>query len=262
VRDVSKAQLANGFLFFSYDTSESLQETPTPTPGGGALQFVSGATLTLSSEAATNLYYYYPSVALKRRSWLQVVDVTSAVPVVNEAVSLPGMFLGAADVTANGAVIFSHREAPDNGGHQIVQASNYNGNAVRLIDSLNIASSISNVFAEANGRFYFASSDYVKPAVIGVDYHAASHGLRKLGTWETAASPNYLVSLNGYLLSGSYVAVESFSIRGSGLLDAPKVTDTPTDISLRLDRSASNDEGIWIPASDYGVEFVSWSDLE
>ena len=263
VRDVSKAQLTNGFLFFSYDTSESLPATPTP--GGGAVEVVSGGTLTLSSGMATNLHYYYPSVGTKRRSWLQVVDLTSAVPVVNEAVSLPGIFLGAADVTANGAFILSRREAPDNGSRQIVEVSNYNGKAARLIDSLYIASSISEAFAEVNGRFYFVSSDYVNPGLIGVDYNAATHGLRKLGTWETgetAASPNYLIALNGYLISGSYLAVQAFPIRSSGLLDAPKVTGTPTDISLRLDRSAASADGFWIPAGDYGVEFVSWSDLE
>ena len=197
-----------------------------------------------------------------RRSWLQVVDLTSAVPVVNEAVSLPGMFLGAADITANGAFILSHREAPDTANSQIVEVSHYNGKSARLIDSLNITSSISDVFAEANGRFYFASSDYNKPGLIGVDYHAATHGLRKLGTWETAATPNYLIALNGYLISGSYLAVEAFPIRSSGLLDSPKATGTATDISLRLDRSAAAADGFWIPASDYGVEFTAWSDLE
>jgi hypothetical protein len=50
-------------------------------------------------------------------------------------------------------------------------------------------------------------------------------------------------------------------ITASSLVPAPVVFDTPANLWLRISRTAFTPQGLWIPAAEYGVEFLKWSDL-
>jgi hypothetical protein len=99
------------------------------------------------------------------------------------------------------------------------------------------------------------------PGVTSLGYNNLTGRLARLGEWNTKESPASLHAIDGHLLASGFGALEVARITATGGLAHRAAFDTPVNLWLGVERSVVGPAGLWIPAYDYGVEFLPWSDL-
>ncbi len=254
LRGTSSAFTQNGLIFLSYDVAVEAPVTkqPTTTPA-----------LLLARPSVTGIPYrpYDPRVA----SWLQVIDWRTNTPVLRDPVSIPGALLSVAQADAQGAVILTNSDqqiSTSGPATRVIQASGYDGVSAWQLDSYITATPFHSATATDGVRLYLAR-DTGAVGVVGVGYNAATGRLAQINSWPTTETPALLNVAGGHLLASSYGNLEVASIHVStGALTAVASYDTPTNLWLRVDRSAFTPAlDLWIPAADYGVELLQHAAL-
>jgi hypothetical protein len=241
LRNISTAFSDNGFLFFSYDTGfEKPQSKP-----------VNGAARPLIPDA--------PSES-RLASWLQVIDWRSASPTLRDPVSIPGQLMSVADVDSQGAVLLTHRNqriSSEEASSRSIQASGYDGVTAWLLDSYITATSYHQASVASAGRVYLAR-DGDNHGVVGIAYNPTTGRLSQISTWTTNATPQMLSVNRGHLIASSFGNLELASLApASGQINPLASYETPTNLWLQVNRAVITPAlDIWIPAGDYGVEFL------
>lgn len=241
LRNTSTAFSDNGFLFFSYDTGF---EKPQSKPVNGA---------------ARPLIPYAPSES-RLASWLQVIDWRSASPTLRDPVSIPGQLMSVADVDAQGAVLLTHRNqriSSEEASSRSIQASGYDGVTAWLLDSYITATSYHQASVASAGRVYLAR-DGDNHGVVGIAYNPTTGRLSQISTWTANATPQMLSVNRGHLIASSFGNLELASLApASGQINPLASYETPTNLWLQVNRAVITPAlDIWIPAGDYGVEFL------
>jgi hypothetical protein len=241
LRNISTAFSDNGFLFFSYDTGfEKPQSKP-----------VNGAARPLIPDA--------PSES-RLASWLQVIDWRSASPTLRDPVSIPGQLMSVADVDSQGAVLLTHRNqriSSEEASSRSIQASGYDGVTAWLLDSYITATSYHQASVASAGRVYLAR-DGDNHGVVGIAYNPTTGRLSQISTWTANATPQMLSVNRGHLIASSFGNLELASLApASGQINPLASYETPTNLWLQVNRAVITPAlDIWIPAGDYGVEFL------
>lgn len=245
-RGASRAFAQDGFLFMSYDTSKA--QPPVIKP----------------AKPATNLRVLALKPALLT-SWLQVIDWRSGDPVLRDPVSIPGQLLSVAQADAQGAVVLTHSEqrigtrGPTT---RAIQACAYDGVSAWQLDSYISATPFGGVSATDGIRIYLACDSSAKKGVVGIGYNSATGRLGQINSWSMAEAPTLLHVSHGHLLASSFGNLEVASISLTGLLTPAASYDTPVNLQLRVDRATFTPGlDVWVPAGDYGVEFLQRSQL-
>lgn len=237
LRNVSRAYAEGGFIFSSYEE----------------------VTYPVSNDRLLN-GYYYNGIRGTVRSWLQVVDFNATTPVVRDRVSIPGTLLSVSQADVMGAVILSDAEQ-NAGNSRVVQASAYDGVSAFQLDTHNLDLPTWNASTSDGSHLFFARGG-TAPGVIALGYNGVSGQLEELSAWSTAVQAQTLSVVKPYLLASSQGILETATLGVDGTLTPAASFDTPSDLMLRVDRTAINGAGLWIPASDYGVEFLPWLELQ
>lgn len=243
VRGASRAFASAGFVFSSFDTVTAATATSTSL-NSGLFKVRRPAVFEVDSNV---------------RSWLQVVDFNTVTPIIRPAVSIPGELLSISQADAQGAIILTNAEHRG-GSARLVQASGYDGLTAFELDTHEVAVSPWNPSTSDGSHLYFARSG-TTPGVIALGYDSGLAVLKELGTWTTTGMVSTLNVVDGYLLASAYGTLETATIGADGGLTAGAVFDTPANLWLNVDRAAVSDMGLWIPANDYGVEFLPWQQL-
>jgi hypothetical protein len=231
LRNISTAFSDNGFLFFSYDTGfEKPQSKP-----------VNGAARPLIPDA-------------------EVIDWRSASPTLRDPVSIPGQLMSVADVDSQGAVLLTHRNqriSSEEASSRSIQASGYDGVTAWLLDSYITATSYHQASVASAGRVYLAR-DGDNHGVVGIAYNPTTGRLSQISTWTTNATPQMLSVNRGHLIASSFGNLELASLApASGQINPLASYETPTNLWLQVNRAVITPAlDIWIPAGDYGVEFL------
>lgn len=249
LRGTSQAFSEGGFIYFSYDTAMSHLLPSTKVATTGSLRIA------------------IPFAPREWRvaSWLQVVDWRTATPVLRDPVSIPGQLLSVAQADAQGAVILTNSDqqisttAPAT---RVIQASAYDGVTAWQLDSYITATSFYSASATDGTRVYLTRETGTK-GVVGIGYNATSGRLSQINSWTTADVPTMLDVTNGHLLASSYGNLEVASIAAAtGVLTPVASFDTPTNLWLQVNRAAFTPNlDLWIPAGDYGVEYLQRASL-
>jgi hypothetical protein len=252
LRGSSRAFAERGFVFFSFDTAT---QEPAETGLADEVTTADGTLVTLMP------IWMPPTETL--HSWLQVVDLRFAEPVVRDPVSIPGQLLSVAQADAQGAIVITEKERIDRRSSEAarsLQALAYDGASAYLLDTF-VTSTPFGAASATDGTRMFLAEGSDNPGVVAVGYDGASGRLMQTGKWDTAV-PDSLYSVGSYLL-GARTGVLSVARIGS-LGELSQVADysTPANLWLRLDRTAIvPGTGLWIPAGDYGVESLPWAEL-
>ncbi|MES2596429.1 MAG: beta-propeller domain-containing protein [Verrucomicrobiota bacterium] len=252
VRGSSRAFTQNGFIFFSYDT---VVEKPTTL---ATIAVSSAASFSRAPVAKISVPYRPQEVRLA--SWLQVIDWNANAPVLRDPVSIPGPLLSVAQADAQGAVVLTNSDqqisktaAPT----RVIQASAYDGVSAWQLDSYITSTPYHSATATDGLRLYLGREVGII-GVVGVGYNAITGRLSQINSWATAETPTMLHAIPGHLLASSAGNLEVASITAStGVLKPVASFDTPTNLWLRVDRSAlTPSQDLWIPAGEFGVEFL------
>lgn len=236
----SPAVAEAGFLFFSHDISDEVALAPG----------VKSAVVQVPLRPRPG----------QVRSWLQVVDFRSGQPQLRDAVSLPGQLLGVIQPEAQGAILLTQSDLflrPDTAPVRVVQASAYDGvHAYQLSDYVT-ATSFNSAAVMDDLRLYLAR-ETGKPGVVALGYEPVTGRVSQLSSWNTAALPNQLHVAAGHLLASSLGNLEVARIDAeSGSLTAIASYDTPVNLWLQVARAAvTGTLDLWIPAGEYGVEYL------
>lgn len=241
LRNVSAALSGSGFLFFSYDTGF---EKPQTKPVTGA---------------ARPLIPYAPAES-RLASWLQVIDWRSTSPTLRDPVSIPGQLLSVTDVDAQGAVLLTQRNqriSSKEAASRSIQASGYDGVTAWLLDSYITATRYHLASVASAGRVYLAR-DGENHGVVGIAYNPTTGRLSQISTWTTNDTPQMLSVNRGHLIASSFGNLELASLApASGQINPLASYETPTNLWLQVNRAVITPAlDIWIPAGDYGVEFL------
>jgi len=239
VREASPAQVENGFVFFSYDTVTELPQKQ------------------LTAYIARPFWLPPP---MQLRSNLQVIDFRQSTEVVRDPVSIPGQLLSVSQADAQGAVLLTNIQAGVDKTNRRIQAAAYDGVSAWQLDERTLDVPFWAPSVSDDTRLFFARAGEV-PGVDSVGYDAASGRLKDAGEWTTTSTPATLSVVGDYLLASSYGTLELAEITDSGIDAHDTVFDTPTNLWLRVDRTAISKRGLWIPANDYGVEFLPWQEV-
>lgn len=241
LRNVSAAFSEDGFLFFSYDTGFEKRQA----------KAVNGTAKTPIPYAPTEY---------RLASWLQVIDWRSASPTLRDPVSIPGQLLSVADVDAQGAVLLTHRNqriSSEEAASRSIQASGYDGVTAWLLDSYITATSYHHATVASAGRVYLAR-DGDNHGVVGIAYNPTTGRLSQISTWTTNETPQMLSVNRGHLIASSFGNLELAGLApASGQINPLASYETPTNLWLQVNRAVITPAlDIWIPAGDYGVEFL------
>jgi hypothetical protein len=256
LRGTSRAFVEAGFIYFSYDTAvEPVANTANKTtlsPGA--------ASLTISSV----LYPYY-NYDWRVASWLQVVDWRAAEPVLRDPVSIPGQLLSVAQADAQGAVILTNSDqqiSTAGSATRVIQASGYDGVSAWQLDNYITATPFYSASTTDGTRLYLAKEAGSK-GVVGVGYNSITGRLAQINSWTTTEVPSMLNVISGHVLASSYGNLEVASIAAAtGVLTPVASFDTPTNLWLQVNRAVFTPNlDLWIPAADYGVEYLQRSSL-
>jgi hypothetical protein len=245
VRGTSSAFTQNGFIFLSYDTAvQEVLPKPRKSP-------------VLSSALVIRPY---PEYNTRVASWLQVIDWRTNTPVLRDPVSIPGQLLSVAQADAQGAVILTNSDqqiSTSGPATRVIQASGYDGVSAWQLDSYITATPFHGATATDGVRLYLAR-EAGTVGVVGIGYNTSTGRLAQINSWPTAEAPALLNVAGGHLLASSYGNLEVAAINSStGALTAVASYDTPTNLWLRVDRTAFTPAlDLWIPAADYGVELL------
>ncbi len=244
-RVASRAFGSGGFLFFSFDTATPTVESDKADPG---------------TTAVIAPWMPQPETL---HSWLQVLDLRAPTSVVRDPVSIPGELLSLAQADAQGAVLITNTERSAANGAQInrtLQASAYDGVTAYLLDTLVTSAPFGAASASDGVRVYLAK-DSADPGVLAIGYDPTSGRLAQSAAWDTQ-TPDTLHAVKGYLLSASSGSLAVARRGAAGTLTPVGLYAIPTNLWLRLAAAVTApDLGIWIPAGEYGVEFLPWVDL-
>jgi hypothetical protein len=242
LRGAGRALLRGGFLFFSFDTATQDPQKAYPTADGSDL-------------------WTPPSETW--RSWLQVVDLRPASPVVRDPVSIPGELLSVDQVDAQGAVLVTHKErwiASRSSNERTLNALAYDGAAASLLDTLDTTSPYGSASASDGTRIFLANASST-PGVLAIGYNAASGRLLETGQWNLK-TPISLHTVGGYVFAANTGTLDLAEVNAAGQFAPRGSYATPTNLWLQLDRIAmAVGEGIYIPAGAYGVESLPWKAL-
>jgi len=254
VRGTSSAFAGGGFVFFSYDIALQKPAPPSaPTP-------VSGRGLPVLTTAVIPLR---PTIS-RLGSWLQVVDFRAADPVLRSPVSIPGQLLSIAQVDAQGALVLTNSDMALRSGApatRVLQASAYDGVSAWQLDSY-ITATPWHTASTTDGTRIYLVRETSGPGVVAVGYNSTTGRLGQLSAWTTAALPSLLHVTTGHLLASSYGNLEVASISPTGALTPAAAFDTPTNLWLQIQRAVFTPLlDLWIPAGDYGVEFLQHNAL-
>lgn len=227
-----------GFIFFSHDSAGS----------------TSGSDLSAPVRVP---WRPQPGVV---SSWLHVADCRSGSPILRDPVSIPGQLLSVTETDAQGAVVLTQsildlrRDSP---AIRVIQASGYDGLTARQMDSYITGTTASSAVATAGPHLYLAR-ETGRPGVVLIHYDASSGKVSQTDTWTTAAIPTRLHTAQRHLIASSPGNLELASTNpDSGALTAIASYDTPASLWLQVDRSMFTPGlDLWIPAGDYGVEFL------
>jgi hypothetical protein len=246
IRQISEAHAANGFLYFSHDSSVAgslLDENPQKLRSGKRPQ-----------TGTPSLYNRW------LRSDLNVVDFRYPEAVVRDPVSIAGPLISISQADAQGAILLTHAESADGGHKRTVQALAYDGLSAWMLDAAVLNAPCHTPLTSDGTRLFFAT-DGDEPKVLSLGYDAAVGRIQPAGEWSLESIPVDIRVIDGRLLASGYGILELAEITASGLVPAPVVFDTPANLWLRISRTAFTPQGLWIPAAEYGVEFLKWSDL-
>jgi hypothetical protein len=257
LRGTSSAFVEAGFIFFSYDTAVE-QVTPIIKPTATSSRILATSTLNISLP--------YQPYEWRVASWLQVVDWRSAAPVLRDPVSIPGQLLSVAQADAQGAVILTNSDqqiSTSGSATRVIQASGYDGVSAWLLDNYITATPFYTASATDGTRVYLAREAGTK-GVVGIGYNGATGRLAQINTWTTTEVPSMLNVTSGHLLASSYGNLEVASIAAAtGVMTPVASFDTPTNLWLQVKRAAFTPTlDLWIPAADYGVEYLQHATME
>jgi len=249
LRSTSTAFTQGGFIFLSYDTATA--QAAKPIAAASRRGFVS-------------IIPYRP-LDYRMASWLQVIDWRSTTPVLRDPVSIPGRLLSVAQADAQGAVILTNSDqqiSTAGPATRVIQASAYDGVSAWQLDNYITSTPFHTPVATDGTRLYLVR-DSGSIGVVGVGYNSVTGRLGQINSWSTAAAPSLLHVVSGHLLASSYGNLEVASIQsGTGSLKPVAAYDTPSNLWLRVDRTAfTASQDLWIPAGDFGVELLQHTAL-
>jgi Beta propeller domain/LVIVD repeat len=254
LRGTSRAFTEAGFIFFSYDTA--VETAPTAHAGN-----------TSNTAASSSVALLYPNYFYDWRvaSWLQVVDWRAQTPVLRDPVSIPGQLLSVAQADAQGAVILTNSDqqiSTTGSATRVIQASGYDGLSAWQLDNYITATNFYSASTTDGTRLYLARETGTK-GVVGIGYNSITGRLAQINTWTTTEVPSMLNVISGHVLASSYGNLEVASITSStGALTPVASFDTPTNLWLQVNRAVFTPNlDLWIPAADFGVEYLQRSSL-
>lgn len=246
IRQTSEAHAANGFLFFSHDSSlnkSQPDENPRAVRSGRRPQ-----------TGTPSLYDRW------LQSNLNVVDFRYPEPIVRDPVSIAGPLISISQADAQGAILLTHAESASGGHKRTVQALAYDGLSAWMLDATELNAPCHTPLTSDGTRLFFAT-DGDQPKVLSLGYDATAGRLQPAGEWSLESIPVDLRVIDARLLASGYGILELAEITPSDLVPAPVVFDMPANLWLRISGTAFTPQGLWIPAAEYGVEFLEWSEL-
>jgi hypothetical protein len=260
LRGASSAFVESGFIFFSYDTA--VEQAPPTTKVAPPVNILRTSTVTSGARISIPYLPYEWRVA----SWLQVVDWRAASPVLRDPVSIPGQLLSVAQADAQGAVILTNSDqqiSTTAAATRVIQASAYDGVSAWQLDSYITATPFYTASATDGTHLYLAREAGAK-GVVGVGYNTTTGRLTQINTWTTSEVPSMLNVTSGHLLASSYGNLEVASLAAAtGVMTPVASFDTPTNLWLQVNRAAFTQTlDLWIPAADYGVEYLQHATLK
>lgn len=238
VLHTSSAISQAGFIFFSHDSAGS----------------VSGSDLGQHTKIP---WRPQPGII---SSWLHVVDCRSGSPLLRDPVSIPGQLISVTEVDDQGAVLLTQTEFDlrrESTPIRVIQASGYDGLSARQIDNYITGTSYSSAI-DASDEYLYLARETGRAGVVVIHYDANGGRLSQVATWNTSAPPTLLHAAHGHLVASSPGNLElAASHLETGKLSAIASYDTPASLWLQVDRTAfTPGYDLWIPAGDYGVEFL------
>lgn len=258
LRHTSRAFTQGGFIFFSYDTAVEKSSSNATTATTSAASFTRGPVL-------TKIAVPLRPQEVRLASWLQVIDWNGNAPVLRDPVSIPGPLLSVAQADAQGAVVLTNSDqqiSKTAAATRVIQACAYDGVSAWQLDSYITSTPYHSATATDGLRLYLGREVGII-GVVGVGYNALTGRLSQINNWPTAETPTTLHVIPGHLLASSAGNLEVATITAStGVLKPVASFDTPTNLWLRVDRSAITPaQDLWIPAGEFGVEFLQRGDL-
>lgn len=198
------------------------------------------------------------------KSWMQVVDFRGDKPLLRDPVPLPGQLLGLSQADDQGAVVLTHSDLALRRGtapSRVVQATAYDGVNTYLLDDYVTATPFGSAII-TDGAHFYATRELGKENVVAVGYDATSGRISQTATWQTNAPPRLLKVVSGHLLASSPGNLEVASLKEDGTLQSLASYDTPINLTMPVDRAAVTSKlDLWIPAGEYGVEFLQKQNL-
>jgi hypothetical protein len=204
------------------------------------------------------------AVRMKRRirSWLQAVSFQGAAPKAAAPVSIPGELLELTSHPGSGGLLVYSRAGARSASVMDLHASSVEGAAATLLRTKEVAANVQGAYAASEaGTLYFVGAA-AKPVVVGWKFDAATTAFVEVAAWQVSQTPRVLKALPKLLLAGSVETMETARVGPTGALIPAAAFDTPPGLTLRVDRLIENAAGAFIPALDYGVEFLPWKQLE
>jgi hypothetical protein len=247
LRSTSAAQADGEFLFFSHDEGTQDFFYPMYSP----MLFVGDAAMPAKPSRVQSL----PASTVN--SWLNVVDFRAETPVVRKATSIPGSLLGVSQVDAQGAVVFTN--STNAHGHFSVQATAYDGLNAWSLDQYALPHGGSSQTAHRSWLFCGTGGD--APGVVALGYRQTTGRIVQTGRLSTETTPSNISVVGGHLLASDWGLLEVAEIGTAGNLLPKAKFDLPTNLWLRVERTAFGETGLWIPAGLYGVEFLPWEQV-
>jgi hypothetical protein len=171
-----------------------------------------------------------------------------------------------AQADAQGAVILTNSDqqiSTTAAATRVIQASAYDGVSAWQLDSYITATPFYTASATDGTHLYLAREAGAK-GVVGVGYNTTTGRLAQINTWTTSEVPTMLNVTSGHLLASSYGNLEVASLAAAtGVMTPVASFDTPTNLWLQVNRAAFTQAlDLWIPAADYGVEYLQHATLK
>lgn len=244
----SKPLVDNGLVYLSHQASEFLTEGKTAVSTVIAKN-PDGTTTITTNEVPVGVWV--------TRYYLDVVDFTDpVVPTVRKPVNIPGQIQS---VGRGGAILYTVAPHWDAAGNtdwmDYLDASAYDGVSASLVASLSVPTTWPHATLVANDTAYIARVDNGNQLEAWV--LADTKQFTKIGSRTLTLPAQLLASVNSVLAAQSDRTIELFEMSNPADLTPLGVGTMPGCVwpdLLHADGSAS--QGLWVPASDYGVFHV------
>ena len=203
----------------------------------------------------------------QRNWWLQALDLRDDTRIIaRNRTRLPAKLISINQVDAQGAILLTGASTWNYqrlSYETTITANAYDGVDAFELDRWESASAQGSytLFTADSTRAFVAEANPIDPSTSiasTITFDPLSKKLSKTGSMALSGSVGQytLNAASGLLFASRYGFLETAVIGPDGTLLSPKTYEAPSNLWLPVDRATADDNSIYVPALDYGVELL------